>query len=57
MSKYIVKENCCIMHEDKLYIPGDEIELNEELALFHAPNIRVKPPDISISQDDDSGKP
>ncbi len=39
--KYRVKPGCTIAHEDKEYNSGDELELTEKLALFHAANIEV----------------
>lgn len=39
--KYRVKEGCRIEHDNQKYVGGDVIELDTELALFHAANIEV----------------
>jgi hypothetical protein len=41
MGKYRIRDKCQLWHEDKNYREGDTIELDEELALHHAPNIEV----------------
>lgn len=39
--KYRVKEGCRLEHDNQKYIAGDLLELDPELALFHADNIEV----------------
>lgn len=41
MAKYRVKADCVIYHADKRYDEGEEVALDEKLALHHAPNIEV----------------
>jgi hypothetical protein len=41
VQKYKLKEGCRIEHDNQKYGPGDVLELNPELALFHASNIEV----------------
>lgn len=40
-TKYWVKYGRTIWHDDHQYNHGDVVELSEELALHHAPNIEV----------------
>jgi len=48
-TKYRVKFGRTIWHGDKQYNGGDVLELSEELALHHAPNIKVyKEPPIFV---------
>lgn len=48
--KYKVKVGCRIEHDNQKYVDGDVIELDTELALFHAANIEVvKETDLRIA--------
>lgn len=41
MNKYKVKEGCRIEHNNQTIESGEVIELDSELALFHAANIET----------------
>lgn len=41
MNKYKVKEGCRIEHNNRTIESGEVIELDSELALFHAANIET----------------
>lgn len=41
MNKYKVKEGCRVEHNNQPYESGEIVELDSELALFHAANIEV----------------
>jgi hypothetical protein len=49
--KYKVKAGCTIYHADKRYDEGEEVELDEKLALHHAPNIEVADGEIGEQGD------
>lgn len=57
MQKYKVKTGCRLEHDSQKYSAGEVLELNAELALFHAPNIevvkeKVAAPKIAVVKED-----